>query len=32
MAVASELRRLRVDQVTLSTGEDWLQSLGRQLR
>ena len=26
--VASELRRLRVDQVTLSTGEDWLQSLG----
>lgn len=30
--VASELRRLRVDRVTLSTGEDWLQSLGRQLR
>ncbi len=30
--VASELRRLRVRQVTLSTGDDWLLSLGRQLR
>jgi uncharacterized protein (DUF58 family) len=31
-AVASELRRLRVRQVTLSTEEDWLLELGRRLR
>jgi uncharacterized protein (DUF58 family) len=31
-AVASELRRLRVHHTTLSTGEDWLAELGRQLR
>ena len=31
-AVSRELRALRIDQVTLSTGEDWLLSLGRQLR
>jgi uncharacterized protein (DUF58 family) len=30
--IASELRRLRVDHVQLSTGEDWLLSLGRHLR
>jgi uncharacterized protein (DUF58 family) len=30
--IASELRRLRVDHVTLSTGERWLRELGRQLR
>jgi uncharacterized protein (DUF58 family) len=30
--VASELRRLRVDHVTLSTGDSWLRELGRQLR
>jgi uncharacterized protein (DUF58 family) len=30
--VARELRRLRIDQITLSTGEDWLLALGRQLR
>jgi uncharacterized protein (DUF58 family) len=30
--IASELRRLRVDHVTLSTGESWLRELGRQLR
>jgi uncharacterized protein (DUF58 family) len=31
-SVSRELRALRIDQVTLSTGEDWLLSLGRQLR
>lgn len=31
-AVARELRRLRVRQVTLSTGEEWLLELGRRLR
>ncbi len=31
-AVARELRRLRVRHVTLSTEDDWLLSLGRQLR
>jgi uncharacterized protein (DUF58 family) len=31
-AIARELRRLRVRQVTLSTEEDWLLQLGRQLR
>jgi uncharacterized protein (DUF58 family) len=31
-ALSRELRSLRIDQVTLSTGEDWLLSLGRQLR
>jgi uncharacterized protein (DUF58 family) len=31
-AVARELRRLRVRQVSLSTGDDWLLELGRQLR
>jgi uncharacterized protein (DUF58 family) len=30
--VARELSRLRVRQVTLSTGDDWLLDLGRQLR
>jgi uncharacterized protein (DUF58 family) len=30
--VASELRRLRVEHVSLSTGEDWLLELGRYLR
>jgi uncharacterized protein (DUF58 family) len=30
--VAKELRRLRVRQTTLSTDEDWLVELGRQLR
>lgn len=30
--VARELRRLEVEHVTLSTGEDWLQTLGRRLR
>ena len=30
--VAKELRRLRVHQTTLSTDEDWLVELGRQLR
>jgi uncharacterized protein (DUF58 family) len=30
--VASELRRLRINHVALSTGEDWLLTLGRQLR
>jgi len=30
--VADELRRLRVDHVTLSTDEDWLVALGRGLR
>jgi uncharacterized protein (DUF58 family) len=31
-AVARELRRLRIDHVALSTGEDWLRALGRHLR
>ena len=31
-AVARELRRLRIDHVTLSTAEDWLLALGRQVR
>jgi uncharacterized protein (DUF58 family) len=30
--IASELRRLRISHVTLSTGEDWLLALGRHLR
>jgi uncharacterized protein (DUF58 family) len=30
--IARELRRLRVDHVTLSTGDDWLVALGRKLR
>jgi uncharacterized protein (DUF58 family) len=30
--VARELRRLRVRQVTLSTGDAWLRELGRRLR
>jgi uncharacterized protein (DUF58 family) len=30
--VAGELRRLRIDHVVLSTGEDWLLALGRHLR
>ncbi|HTX45030.1 MAG TPA: DUF58 domain-containing protein [Solirubrobacteraceae bacterium] len=30
--IATELRRLRVAHVTLSTGEDWLLELGRALR
>ncbi len=30
--VARELRRLRIDQVTLSTADDWLLTLGRHLR
>jgi uncharacterized protein (DUF58 family) len=30
--VAGELRRLRVDHVTLSTDGNWLLELGRQLR
>ena len=30
--VARELRRLRIDHVTLSTDEDWLLALGRHLR
>ena len=30
--VARELRRLRVDHVSLSTAEDWLLALGRQVR
>jgi len=29
--VARELRKLQVDHVVLSTGEDWLPALGRQL-
>jgi uncharacterized protein (DUF58 family) len=29
--VASELRRLRIDRVALSTDEDWLLALGRRL-
>lgn len=31
-AVANELRRLRVHHVNLSTADDWLVELGRQLR
>jgi uncharacterized protein (DUF58 family) len=31
-AIARELRRLRVRHVTLSTADDWLVELGRQLR
>jgi uncharacterized protein (DUF58 family) len=31
-AVSGELRRLRVDHVLLSTGDDWLLALGRHLR
>jgi uncharacterized protein (DUF58 family) len=30
--VARELRRLRVEHVVLSTGEDWLRQLGRRMR
>jgi uncharacterized protein (DUF58 family) len=30
--IARELRRLRVEHVPLSTGEDWLVALGRYLR
>jgi uncharacterized protein (DUF58 family) len=30
--VARELRRLRIDHVTLSTDQDWLLALGRHLR
>ena len=30
--IASELRRLRVDHLTLSTADNWLLELGRQLR
>ena len=30
--VARELRRLRVEHVVLSTGDDWLRELGRRLR
>ncbi|MDQ6775999.1 MAG: DUF58 domain-containing protein [Actinomycetota bacterium] len=30
--VARELRRLRIDHVRLSTGEEWLLALGRHLR
>jgi uncharacterized protein (DUF58 family) len=32
VAVAAELRRLRVEHVVLSTGPDWLRDLGRTLR
>ena len=31
-SVARELRRLRVDHVTLITEDDWLVALGRRLR
>jgi len=31
-AVATELRRLRVNHLALSTADDWLRELGRQLR
>jgi uncharacterized protein (DUF58 family) len=31
-ALSSELRRLRVDHVALSTDQDWLLALGRHLR
>jgi uncharacterized protein (DUF58 family) len=30
--LSSELRRLRTRHIALSTGEDWLRDLGRQLR
>jgi uncharacterized protein (DUF58 family) len=30
--LAAELRRLRAHHVTLSTADDWLLELGRQLR
>jgi uncharacterized protein (DUF58 family) len=30
--LARELRRLRIDPITLSTDEDWLPALGRHLR
>jgi uncharacterized protein (DUF58 family) len=30
--VARDLRRLRVEHVTLSTDGDWLRELGRRLR
>ena len=30
--VARELRKLRVEHVVLSTGDDWLRELGRRLR
>jgi uncharacterized protein (DUF58 family) len=30
-AVAAEFRRLRIDHVALSTGDDWLLELGRRL-
>jgi uncharacterized protein (DUF58 family) len=30
--VSAELRRLRVNHVTLSTGDEWLKALGGQLR
>jgi uncharacterized protein (DUF58 family) len=30
--VARELKRLRIDHVTLSTEDDWLVALGRRLR
>jgi uncharacterized protein (DUF58 family) len=30
--LARELRRLRVDHVTLATDQDWLLTLGRHLR
>jgi uncharacterized protein (DUF58 family) len=30
--LAGELRRLRVDHITLSTDQDWLVALGRHLR
>jgi uncharacterized protein (DUF58 family) len=30
--LARELRRLRIDHVTLSTDKDWLPALGRHLR
>ena len=30
--LARELRRLRVDHVTLATDQDWLLALGRHLR
>jgi hypothetical protein len=29
--VARELRRLRAEHVTLSTGDDWLRELARRL-
>jgi uncharacterized protein (DUF58 family) len=30
--VARDLRKLRVEHVVLSTGDDWLRELGRTLR